>query len=151
MSELKFGNQDKEKKYDLSRIKTDGTKVVVRHFGYVELGNGEKMEDPSTNRFQVYDKKTFNDMNRQPEVNGKQGKSKFQAIGLNVDVLHNPEELAGGNEGEGGQKPQLKPHLAVINLIKGAISAEEIDELIVGDERPSVLAAAAKKKEELAG
>lgn len=150
MSALQFGNQDKAKKYDISKLKTNGDKYVVRHFGYVELANGEKMEDPSSNRFQVYDKKTFNDMNRQPEVNGKQGKSKFQAIGLNIDVLHNPEEeLAGG--AEGGNGPALKHHTVVVSLIKEAISAEEVDNLIAGDSRASVLKAAEEKKKELAG
>ena len=94
METLQFGNKDTAQKYDLSKLKLSGDKYVVRHFGYVELGNGEKMQDPTTNRIQVYDKKTFNDMNRQPEVNGKQGKSKFQQIGLNVDVLHNPAEVS---------------------------------------------------------
>ena len=150
---LQFGNHDKQQKYDISKLNTKGDKYVVRHFGYVELGNGEKMEDSSSNRFQVYDKKTFNDMNRQPEVNGKQGKSKFQQIGLNLHVLHNPEEeLAGG---EGNSNPAagttLKHHAEIIKLIKEAISAEEVDNLIAGDARPSVVKAAEEKKKELAG
>lgn len=146
MSAIKFGNLDQGKKYDLSKLNTVGDKVIVRHFGFVELGNGDKIEDPTTNRFQVYDVKTFNDMNRQPEVNGKQGKSKFQAIGLNIDVLHNPE-LEEGGKSEGGEA-KLKSHLEVIKLIKEALSAEEVDQLIVGDTRASVLAAAEKKKAE---
>lgn len=150
MSALQFGNQDKAKKYDISKLNTNGDKYVVRHFGHVELGNGEKMEDPSSNRFQVYDKKTFNDMNRQPEVNGKQSKSKFQAIGLNIDVLHNPEEELAGGAGD-GNGPALKHHTVVVSLIKEAISAEEVDNLIVGDSRASVVKAAEEKKKELAG
>ncbi len=153
---LKYGNQDKAQKYDISKLNTKGDKYVVRHFGYVELGNGEKMEDPSSNRFQVYDKKTFNDMTRQPEVNGKQGKSKFQQIGMNVHVLHNPEvveELAGGvgNSNPGAGAPALKHHAEVIKLINEAISADEVDSLIAGDQRPSVVKAAETKKKELAG
>lgn len=151
---LQFGNQDKQQKYDISKLNTKGDKYVVRHFGFVELGNGEKMEDPSSNRFQVYDKKTFNDMNRQPEVNGKQGKSKFQQIGLNLHVLHNPEEELAGGEGNSNPAagaPVLKHHAEVIKLINEAISTEEVDSLIAGDTRPSVLKAAESKKKELAG
>ncbi|MEI8142839.1 MAG: hypothetical protein WCG90_08235 [Chitinophagia bacterium] len=151
MSTIKFGNLDQDQKYDLSKLNTLGDKYVVRHYGFVELGNGEKMEDPTTNRFQVYDTRTFNDMNRQPEVNGKQGKSKFQAIGLNIDVLHNPEldSEAAGSEGGSQGGAAKKPATEVIKLIKEALSAEEVDQLIVGDERVSVVAAAEKRKAEL--
>lgn len=151
METLQFGNKDTAQKYDLSKLKLSGDKYVVRHFGYVELGNGEKMEDPTTNRIQVYDKKTFNDMNRQPEVNGKQGKSKFQQIGLNVDVLHNPEEELAGGAGAGTGADAPKHHTVVISLIKAALSEDEINQIVGGDTRASVLKAAEEKKKELAG
>jgi hypothetical protein len=85
-----FGNQDKEKKYDLSKLKVPEDHYVVRHFSSVELANGQKMEDPSTNRFQVYDKETFENLSRQPIKDGKQVASQFNSLGLNVDILHDP-------------------------------------------------------------
>lgn len=85
---LQFGNKDKDKKYDLSGIKVPADHVVVRHFSSVVLANGSEMEDPTSNRFQVYDRETFDALNAQPTKGGKQQKSQFQELGLNVDVLH---------------------------------------------------------------
>lgn len=48
------------------------------------------MEDPTSSRFQVYDKQTFEDMNTQHVKAGKQLPSKFENLGLRVDVLHDP-------------------------------------------------------------
>jgi hypothetical protein len=87
---FKFGNRDKDKKYDLSILKVPADCVVVRHFQMVALANGQQMEDPTTNRFQVYDKVTFDSMNSQNVKNGKQEQSQFEQLGINVDVLHMP-------------------------------------------------------------
>lgn len=88
---IEFGNKDKDKKYPLSKLKIPAGSVVVRHFNTVALANGQAMEDPTTNRFQVYDKVTFDNLSKMPEKDGKQQKSQFQELGLNVDVLHIPE------------------------------------------------------------
>lgn len=87
-----FGNQDKDKKYDISGLKVPEDHYVVRHFNTVTLQNGQSMEDPTSSRFQVYDAETFNNYNTQHVKDGKQLPSTFQQLGLNVDVLHNPEK-----------------------------------------------------------
>ncbi len=87
---VSFGNQDKDKKYDLSKLNIPEGHYVVRHFSSVVLANGQKMEDPTTSRFQVYDKMTFENLSKQKVKDGKQVASQFEALGLNVDVLHNP-------------------------------------------------------------
>jgi hypothetical protein len=88
---LQFGNQDKEKKYDLSRLNIPDGHVVVRHFGTVKLANGQEMEDPTTNRLQVYDEATYDALNKQGVKDGKQTPSQFEVLGMNVDVLHLPK------------------------------------------------------------
>ena len=87
---LEFGNQDTEKKYDLSRLKVPDDHYVVRHFGTVKLANGQDMEDPTSSRLQVYDKQTFNALSHQKVKDGTQSKSQFESLGINVQVLHDP-------------------------------------------------------------
>lgn len=84
-----FGNQDKEKKYDLSGLNIPADSVVVRHFSTISLMDGTPFEDPSTNRFQVYDQKTWQDLTTQrTDRNGKQMKSKLEEISATYQVLH---------------------------------------------------------------
>lgn len=146
MDTVKFGNQDTEQKYDLSALKIAEDKFVVRHFEFLTLANGEKMEDPSTSRFQVYDQRTFNDLNRQPVKDGKQMPSKFEDIGLNVDVLHNPlaEAAEATKPAAGAAKKLSAPEL--VSLINNALDADEVNSLLGTDEiRKTVLDAAEKK------
>lgn len=89
---LKFGNQDKNKKYDLSAMSIPANHFVVRHFGMIQLANGKFIEDESTSRIQVYDIETFNNLKAQTIDKGKQKISQFENLGLNVDVLHDPAE-----------------------------------------------------------
>lgn len=148
MELIKFGNKDSEKKYDLSALNIPGDKFAVRHFEFLTLANGEKMEDPSTSRFQVYDQRTFNDLNRQIEKNGVQLPSKFQDSGLNVDVLHDPtfegsEDGSGSSKG-GGDKKLSAPEL--IALINNALDEAEVKSIVGENEtRKTVLDAAEKK------
>lgn len=62
---------------------------VVRHYNNIELPSGKVIQDGD--RIQVYDKETFNRLNAQSTVAGVQTQSPFQAIGMNVDVLHEPK------------------------------------------------------------
>ena len=89
---LKFGNQDKQKKYDLSALSIPENHFVVRHFGMIQLANGKFIEDESTSRIQVYDRETFKNLQAQTIDKGKQKISQFENLGLNVDVLHDPAE-----------------------------------------------------------
>jgi hypothetical protein len=91
-SALPFGNQDKEQKHDISKLKVPADHYVVRHFNTVKLQNGQDMEDPTSSRLQVYDQETFDNMSRQGVKDGKQTPSKFAELGLNVHVLHDPNE-----------------------------------------------------------
>lgn len=86
----KFGNQDKDKKHDISGLKVPKDHYVVRHFSTVALANGQSMEDPSTNRFQVYSQHDFKKLSEQSVKDGKQVASQFNVLGLNVDILHDP-------------------------------------------------------------
>lgn len=150
MEPIKFGNKDIEKKYDLSALNIPSDKFAVRHFEFLTLANGEKMEDPSTSRFQVYDQRTFNDLNRQIVRNGVQAPSKFEDIGLNVDVLHDPtsevseEESGSGSNKVGGDKKLSAPEL--IALINNALDEAEVKTIVGENEtRKTVLDAAEKK------
>jgi hypothetical protein len=87
---LEFGNCDSAKKYSLKHLKVPANHYVVRHFGTVALASGQTMEDPTTNRFQVYDVQTFNKLREQPIKKDIQQKSQFEELGLNVDILHDP-------------------------------------------------------------
>lgn len=92
-SGLQFGNLDKEKKHDLSKLKVPAGHVVVRHFNHVDLANGQKMEDPTTNRLQVYDVATFDNLSKQKtSKEGTQLASQFELLGLNTQVLHDPRK-----------------------------------------------------------
>jgi len=144
METIKFGNKDSEQKYDLSALNIPADKYAVRHFEFLTLANGEKMEDPSTSRFQVYDQRTFNDLNRQIEKNGVQSPSKFQDCGLNVDVLHDPT-FEGTEAGKGGSDKKLSaPEL--IALINNALDEAEVKAIVGENEtRKTVLEAAEKK------
>lgn len=145
---MQYGNKDIEKKHDLSKIKgLRADRFIVRHFNHISLGDGQKIEDPTTSRIQVYDQQTFEAMSRMGEhyVNGKQvqTQSQFQQAGLNVDVLHDPTEEAG--TGEGGGEVLKKVGELVIE-IESASSPEEVDAIVGKDVRPGVLKAAEKKK-----
>lgn len=145
MEPIKFGNKDSEKKYDLSALNIPGDKYAVRHFEFLTLANGEKMEDPSTSRFQVYDQRTFNDLNRQIEKNGIQSPSKFQDCGLNVDVLHDPTfEGSEDSTDKGTVKKLSAPEL--VALINAALDETEVKNIVGENEtRKTVLEAAEKK------
>lgn len=87
---LQFGNKDKKQEYDLSALNATDDMYVVRHYDNVALPSGKIIQDG--NRFQVYDKETFARFNAQPvSKGGDQVQSPFNAIGLNVDVLHEPK------------------------------------------------------------
>jgi hypothetical protein len=87
---IQFGNLDEEKKYDISKLKVPAGHYVVRHYSFVELQNGQKMEDPSSTRLQVYDQRTFKAMSEQTVKKGEQKISQFENLGYNVHVLHDP-------------------------------------------------------------
>lgn len=146
---MQFGNKDTDQKHDLSKIKNiQPSKYVVRHFNHVSLANGDKMEDPTTSRIQIYDKETFEKINamRERNIHGKtiQVPSMFQEAGLNVDVLHDPTIEA---EDPGAV---VRKASDVIADIKAANTVAEVDALIIeGESRKGVLSAAEARKSEL--
>lgn len=115
----KFGNKDTEQNYDLSHLKGNWEeKFVVRHFSHMTDSVGEKHEDASTNRIQVYDQKTFNDLNADrfetdSKGNQKQIPSKFAEMGLNIDVLHDPTSGDGSTLKEKKLPPKSAPKKTV--------------------------------------
>ena len=90
-----YGNQDKDHKYDLSDLRIRPNHYVVRHYDVSELPSGAQVEDPGSNRIQIYEKDVFENLSGQ-KVKGKgkkaeQTSSHFENLGLNVEILHKPE------------------------------------------------------------
>lgn len=68
---------------------------VVRHFNVETLPSGAQVEDEGSSRIQIYEKEVFDNLSGQVKKGkGKQAETKishFEALGLNVEVLHKPE------------------------------------------------------------
>lgn len=85
-----YGNQDSNKLFKFDS-KYAGM-VVVRHYNTETMSSGAKVEDPKSSRYQFYEPETWDDLTFQPIIDGKQVKSKIEAIGLNYEVLHDPKK-----------------------------------------------------------